>query len=119
MKDALKIPLEVDRELLLTYNKVARVLGVPMARYVESYLEALLNNLGSDLSNMSQMSCSINRTVRGSSLRRPPKSSKRLRSGRSWKATLSPARSAQRSSSTAPVTGESKPTTSSKAAGSS
>jgi hypothetical protein len=48
MKDALKLPLEVDRELLVTYNQVAGILGIPPSRYVESYLKALLADLGSD-----------------------------------------------------------------------
>jgi hypothetical protein len=48
MKTDLKTPLEVDRELLAAYDRVAGILGIPTARYVKSYLKALLSDLGSD-----------------------------------------------------------------------
>jgi len=48
MKTDLKTPLEVDRDLLAAYDRVAGILGILTARYVESYLKALLSDLGSD-----------------------------------------------------------------------
>jgi hypothetical protein len=48
MKTNLKLHLEVDRELLAAYDRVAGILGIPTSRYVESYLKALLSDLGSD-----------------------------------------------------------------------
>jgi hypothetical protein len=48
MTKHLKTPLEIDRELLAAYDRVAGILGIPTSRYIESYLKALLNDLGSD-----------------------------------------------------------------------
>src|ERR1700693_1208505 len=44
----MKLPIEVDVRLLKPYERVAGILGVPVARYVESYLKALLDDLGLD-----------------------------------------------------------------------
>ena len=44
----MKLSLEVDVRLLKPYERVARILGVPVARYIESYLKALLDDLGLD-----------------------------------------------------------------------
>jgi hypothetical protein len=48
MKTNLKLHLEIDRELLAAYDRVAGILGILTSRYVESYLKALLSDLGSD-----------------------------------------------------------------------
>ena len=48
MRTNLKLHLEIDRELLAPYNQVAGILGIPPERYVTSYLEALLDDLGAD-----------------------------------------------------------------------
>jgi hypothetical protein len=48
MKTDLKIPFEIDRLLLVQYDLVAKILGIPVRRYVESYLQALINDLSPD-----------------------------------------------------------------------
>jgi hypothetical protein len=48
MKKCPKTCLEVDPELLAPYIRVAEILGVPFRRYVETYLEPLLNDLSPD-----------------------------------------------------------------------
>jgi hypothetical protein len=48
VKTNLKLHLEIDRDLLAPYNRVAGILGISPARYIQSYLVALLNDLGSD-----------------------------------------------------------------------
>jgi hypothetical protein len=48
MKRNCRLPLEVDQELLTTYNRIAVILGVPVSRYIESYVRVLLDDLGPD-----------------------------------------------------------------------
>jgi hypothetical protein len=48
VKTDLLIPIEVDRQLLVKYTLVARILGIPLLRYVESYLQTLLTDLTPD-----------------------------------------------------------------------
>jgi hypothetical protein len=48
MKTNLKLHLEIDRELLAPYNQVAGILGISTARYIESYLGALVHDLSPD-----------------------------------------------------------------------
>lgn len=48
MKTNLKLHLEIDRDLLAPYDRVAGILGISPQRYIQSYLAALLNDLGSD-----------------------------------------------------------------------
>jgi hypothetical protein len=48
MKTNLKLHLEIDRELLAPYDRVAGILGISPSRYIQSYLAALLKDLGSD-----------------------------------------------------------------------
>lgn len=45
MKKSFTLPLEVDRELLEPYDRVARLLGVPFRGYVENYLRILASEL--------------------------------------------------------------------------
>lgn len=48
MKTNLKLHLEIDRELLTPYDQVAGIPDISPSRYIQSYLTALLNDLGSD-----------------------------------------------------------------------
>jgi hypothetical protein len=48
MKTDLMIPIDVDRLLLVQYNTVAKILGVPVSRYLESYLRILSDELASN-----------------------------------------------------------------------
>jgi hypothetical protein len=41
----MKTPIKIERQLLVHYRQVARILGIPTARYVETYLKILLTDL--------------------------------------------------------------------------
>jgi hypothetical protein len=45
VKTNLKLHLEIDRDLLAPYNRVAGILGISPSRYIQSYLAALVKDL--------------------------------------------------------------------------
>jgi hypothetical protein len=44
----MKVPIEIDSDLLVQFNRISAVLGISPARYIESYLKDLLASLGQD-----------------------------------------------------------------------
>jgi hypothetical protein len=44
----MKTTIEIDSDLLVTFNRISAVLGIPAAQYIESYLKDLPANLGQD-----------------------------------------------------------------------
>jgi hypothetical protein len=43
-----KVPIEIDSDLLVQFNRISAILGISPAEYVESYLKDLPANLGLD-----------------------------------------------------------------------
>jgi hypothetical protein len=43
-----KVPIEIDSDLLVQFNRISAVLGISPARYIETYLKDLLASLGQD-----------------------------------------------------------------------